>query len=73
VKPYDVPARSLVAKDVNGLMMAGRNISGDYYAHASYRVVGNAVPLGEAAGTIAAYAALNNILPQDIIKKKYNI
>lgn len=73
VYPYDIPARSLVAKDIDGLMMAGRNISGDYYAHASYRVTGNAVALGEAAGSIAADAALNNILPQKVISEKYGV
>ena len=28
--PYDIPLRALIAKDVDGLMMAGRCISGDY-------------------------------------------
>ena len=31
--------------------MAGRCISGDFLAHSSYRVTGNAVPMGEAAET----------------------
>ncbi|WP_428666972.1 FAD-dependent oxidoreductase [Runella sp.] len=66
MKPYQIPLRSLIAKDVNNLMMAGRCISGDFYAHASYRVTGNAVPMGEAAGKVAAKAALTNRLPKDI-------
>ncbi|GAB3992610.1 FAD-dependent oxidoreductase [Spirosoma daeguense] len=66
MKPYQIPLRSLIAKDVNNLMMAGRCISGDFYAHASYRVTGNAVPMGEAAGKIAAKAALSNRLPKDV-------
>lgn len=65
-KPYDIPLRSLIAKDVNSLMMAGRCISGDFFAHASYRVTGNAVAMGEAAGQVAAKAALENKLPQQI-------
>jgi succinate dehydrogenase/fumarate reductase flavoprotein subunit len=56
----------LIAKDVNGLMMAGRCISGDFFAHASYRVTGNAVAMGEAAGKVAAQAALEDKLPQKI-------
>jgi FAD dependent oxidoreductase len=68
-KPYDIPLRSLIAKDVNGLMMAGRCISGDFFAHASYRVTGNAVAMGEAAGQVAARAALENKLPQEITYK----
>lgn len=65
-KPFDIPVRSLIAKDVNGLMMAGRCISGDFFAHASYRVTGNAVAMGEAAGLVAAKASLSNKLPQEI-------
>jgi hypothetical protein len=66
VKPYDVPLRALIAKDVDGLMMAGRNISGDFIAHASYRVTGNSVAMGEAAGVTAALAALSKRLPHDV-------
>jgi len=63
---YDIPLRSLIAKDVNGLMMAGRCISGDFIAHSSYRVTGNAVIMGQAAGRVAAIAAKNNTLPQNV-------
>ncbi len=62
-KPYDIPLRALIAKDVQGLMFAGRCISGDFFAHASYRVTGNAVAMGEAAGKAAAVAALSGRLP----------
>lgn len=66
VKPYEIPLRCLIAKDIDGLMMAGRCISGDFFAHASYRVTGNAVPTGEAAGKTAALAALSGRLPHKI-------
>ena len=66
VKPYDIPLRALIAKDVDGLMMAGRCISGDFIAHASYRVTGNAVAMGEAAGATAAVAAKNKTAPHDV-------
>lgn len=65
-QPYDIPLRALISKDVNGIMMAGRCISGDFLAHASYRVTGNASQMGEAAGKVAAKAALTKCLPQDI-------
>lgn len=65
-KPYDVPYRALIASDVNGLLLAGRCISGDFLAHSSYRVTGNAVALGEAAGAAAAVAAQSGRLPQDV-------
>ena len=65
-KPYDIPLRALIAKDVKGLLMAGRCISGDFIAHSSYRVTGNAVAMGEAAGRIAASAAKAGVLPQGV-------
>ena len=66
VKPYDIPLRALIAKDVDGLMMAGRCISGDFIAHASYRVTGNSVAMGEAAGAVAALAATSKRLPHEV-------
>lgn len=66
VKPYDIPLRALIAKDVDGLMMAGRCISGDFISHSSYRVTGNAVGMGEAAGVTAALAAKSKRLPHEV-------
>ena len=66
VKPYDIPLRALIAKDVDGLMMAGRCISGDFISHSSYRVTGNAVSMGEAAGVIAALAAKSKRPPHEV-------
>lgn len=66
MKPYDIPLRALIARDVDGLMMAGRCISGDFIAHSSYRVTGNAVAMGEAAGAVAALAAQTKQMPHDI-------
>lgn len=68
-KPYDIPYPSLVAADVDGLLMAGRCISGDFLAHSSYRVTGNAVPMGEAAGLAAATSIQQNILPHELLWK----
>lgn len=65
-KPYDIPLRALIAKDVRGLMMAGRCISGDFIAHSSYRVTGNAVPMGQYAGRVSAIAALSDRLPEEV-------
>ena len=65
-RPYDIPLRALIARDVDGLMMAGQCISGDFLAHSSYRVTGNAVALGEAAGKVASKAAETDRLPHEI-------
>jgi hypothetical protein len=66
VRPYDIPLRALIARDVDGLLMAGRCISGDFIAHSSYRVTGNAVAMGEAAGVVAAIAAKSHRLPNEV-------
>jgi hypothetical protein len=58
VKPYEIPFRCLVPRGVDGLLVAGRCISGSHEAHGSYRVTGNCVAMGQAAG-IAAAEALN--------------
>lgn len=65
-RPYDIPLRSLIAADRDNLLMAGRCISGDFIAHSSYRVTGNAVRLGEAAGLVAAMAALGDAAPSEV-------
>jgi len=65
-QPYDIPFRALVARDVDSLLMAGRCISGDFFAHSSYRVTGNAVPMGEAAGRAAALCAQLGCSPRDL-------
>jgi hypothetical protein len=65
-QPYDIPLRAQIAADVDGLLTAGRCISGDFLAHASYRVTGNAVALGQSAGVTAALAARAGCLPHEV-------
>jgi len=65
-QPYDIPLRALIAKDVDGLLLAGRCISGDFIAHSSYRVTGNATMMGQAAGVCAALAVSQDCLPQAV-------
>src|SRR5690606_25896458 len=66
VKAYDIPYPALVAADVDGLLLAGRCISGDFIAHSSYRVTGNAVPMGESAGLAAARSIERGVLPHEL-------
>ena len=56
IKPYEIPYRSLIPEDLRGLLVAGRCISGSHEAHASYRVTGTAMALGQAAGMAGAWA-----------------
>ena len=64
--PYDIPLRALIARDVRGLLLAGRCISGDFLAHSSYRVTGDAVQTGQGAGVLAALAARSGIDPREV-------
>ncbi|MFO7903645.1 MAG: FAD-dependent oxidoreductase [Pirellulaceae bacterium] len=66
VRPYEIPYRCLVAADVNNLLVAGRCISGDRHALGSYRLTGNVVRTGEAAGLAAALATRQRILPSEL-------
>lgn len=68
-RSYDIPLRALIANDVNGLLLAGRCISGDFIAHSSYRVTGNAVAMGEASGMAAALSVQRQCLPQELTNR----
>jgi len=60
IKEFEIPYRSLIPKNCLNLLLSGRNISGTYEAHASYRVKGVAMTTGQAAGTAAALVSINN-------------
>ena len=63
---FDIPFRSLVPLKVENLLTAGRCISGSFAAHAAYRVTGNCVTTGEAAGRAAARAVRENRSVRDL-------
>jgi len=63
---YGLPLRALISADCDALVMAGRCISGDFYAHSSYRVTGDAAATGEAAGVCAALAAARGEQPREV-------
>jgi len=65
-KPFEIPYRCLVPKSVRGLLFAGRCISGTHEAHASYRVTGTCMGLGQAAGLAAAMATAARATPDEV-------
>ncbi len=62
-QPYEIPYRCLLPLGPAGLLVAGRCISGTHEAHASYRVTGTCMGLGQAAGLAAAMAAADDVAP----------
>ncbi|MCF6159109.1 MAG: FAD-dependent oxidoreductase [wastewater metagenome] len=63
---YNIPLRCLLPKGVEGIIVAGRCISGTHGAHSSYRVMPTAMATGQAAGACAALASLRGITPRTV-------
>lgn len=59
-RPCGIPLRSLRARDIPSLFMAGRCISCSHEAQAAIRVIGTCLATGEAAGKAAAGVAGRN-------------
>jgi hypothetical protein len=63
---YDIPLRALLPRGVDGLLVAGRCLSGTHEAHSSYRVMPIVMATGQAAGVCAALAAQRNLAPRTV-------
>lgn len=63
-EPYGIPFRCLYSVNISNLMFAGRNISATHVGLSTTRVMGTIGVLGQAAGTAAAIAVRNNLLPR---------
>lgn len=68
---FDIPFRSLVPLQAENLLTAGRCISGSYMAHAAYRVTGDCLKTGEAAGAKAVEALQKNISVRELARIQY--
>jgi len=66
---YDIPLRCLMPLNAEGLVVAGRCISGTHEAHSSYRVMPIVMATGQAAGVTAALAARRNLRPRAILAR----
>jgi hypothetical protein len=64
--PYGVPLRMLISRDIDNLMMAGRNVSATHCALATVRVMATTALMGQAAGVAAALAATRRVGVTDI-------
>jgi hypothetical protein len=63
---YDIPLRTLIPQRTEGLLVAGRCLSGTHEAHSSYRVMPIVMATGQAAGVCAAVASRGAIAPRRV-------
>lgn len=67
---FSIPFRCLYSRNVNNLMMAGRNISATHMAMSNTRVMITCALTGHAAGTAAALCARENLAPRELYRSR---
>jgi hypothetical protein len=65
-RKYTLPFRALVPRSVDGLLFAGRNISGTHVAHSNFRAMAIALNIGQGAGVAAALCAQEGKQPREM-------
>ena len=64
--PYGMPYRSMIAKGIEGLLLAGKSFSASHIAMGACRVQPIVAAAGEGTGTAAAMAVKNRTSPRNI-------
>ena len=67
---YTIPYRSLIPKMAENMLVAGRCISSDHGAQASYRIMPTVCCIGEAAGSAIALALRDGVSTRDVDVKE---
>lgn len=65
-RAFEIPYRSLIPKNVDNLLVAGRSISADHVAESGVRAVSLCMMTGQAAGTATALAIKADTLAKDV-------
>lgn len=68
IYPYPVPYRCLYSRNVNNLLMAGRNISVTHVALGAIRVMRTTGMMGEVVGMAASLCKKHGVGPRDIYR-----
>ena len=63
---HGYPYRSMLPKEIDGLLVAGRCGSATFLGHAAGKSMGNMMALGQAAGTAAALCSTDDVLPRHL-------
>lgn len=69
--PYNVPFRCLYSRNVNNLLMAGRNMSATHVALGSIRVMRTTAMMGEVIGMAAAICKEYNTTPRMVYQRYF--
>lgn len=69
-----VPLGAMLPRGVKNMLVAGRAVSSDHGANSALRVQASCMAMGQAAGAVAALAAINHCEPRevslDLVRKK---
>lgn len=63
---YEIPARALIAAELDNLLMAGRNLSADFGGQSAVRIMPTCCGMGQGAGVIAALACQIGCKPAEV-------
>lgn len=73
-RKYTIPKGCFVPKAIDGLLLAGRNISGTHLAHSNFRVMPICVNMGQGVGVLAALSVRQGKEPRQVdVKDAQNI
>jgi hypothetical protein len=63
---YTIPYGCFVPQKIDGLFLAGRNISGTHMAHSNFRAMPICANMGQAVGIAASLCVRHGILPRNL-------
>ncbi len=69
-KGYTIPYGCFVPETIDGLLLAGRNISGTHMAHSNFRAMPICVNMGQSVGVAAALCVQECVLPRNLSIEK---
>lgn len=67
---YTIPYGCLLPKEIEGILLSGRNISGSHMAHSNFRIMSVCLAIGEAAGVAAALSVRDGVRLRDVDVKE---
>ena len=63
---YTIPKGCFLPQNIDGLLLAGRNISGTHLAHSNFRVMPICVNMGQGVGVLAALSVQQEKTPRQV-------